>query len=68
MVSKTTFYGHKSTFYNQSLRKWGPTIESKANGSTSSSDDNVVGGADSEAILQSTVQNGRLGMEVATTV
>ena len=73
MVSKTTFYRHKSTFYNRRLRKWGPAVESKAdNGSTSSSDDdNEVGGADSEAVLQSsesTVHHGRLGMEVATTV
>ena len=69
MVSKTTFYRHKSTFYNRSLRKWGPAaVGSKAdNGSTSSSDDdNEVGVADSEALLQSTVQHGRLGMEVAT--
>ena len=65
MVSKTTFYRHKSTFYNRRLRKWGPAVESKAdNGSTSSSDDdNEVGVADS---VQSTVQHGRLGMEVAT--
>lgn len=70
MVSKTTFYRHKSTFYNRRLRKWGPAVESKVdNGSTSSSDDdNEVGGADSEALLQSTVQHGRLGMEVDTMV
>ena len=53
------------------MRKWGPAVESKAdNASTSSSDasedDNEVGGADSEALLQSTVQHGRLCMEVAS--
>ena len=69
MVSKTTFYRHKSTLYNRRFRKWGPAVESKAdNGRTScSNDDNEVGGADSEALLQSTIQHGRLGMEVATT-
>ena len=52
-VSHTTFYRHKSTFYNRKLRKWSSTVKSKADNDSSGTSSSESEGAGSGATVHS---------------